>query len=369
MSPKGWNSRSSRLVPTNAAFAISIVVVLAIAAVVCGVFVHEKPNEWVQLTQSGDVPAPRAYHRIVSSPDGRYIYSFGGNQGIYEFTLSNNLYRLDVETGTWVLLKPTGTLPKPRFRATMVYAQEKDLIVIFGGLYSPSPIEPGEILGDICIYDVNKNEWQSDVKTLGNAPAARFYHGAVISGDVMYVTGGNNDKQFFNDMHKYHISENRWEVVTATGAIPEGRSSAAIGISTVHNEIYWFAGLRWHGYEGYLNDVHVFDTVNNVWSLPLIRGPDPARRASTAGAVLGDNFYIFGGYDIDGRYLNDVWAFNPRAESTWSRVEPDSALPGVRSAHSATAIPKTNRMYINSGFIELMTTPARNLDDTWYYQV
>lgn len=79
--------------------------------------------------------------------------------------------------------------------------------------------------------------------TTGTRPSARTLHTAVISGDIMIIFGGNNDRQYFNDVVKYHIGERRWEAVAAAGNLPEPRSQASAVIHTANYEMIIFGGL------------------------------------------------------------------------------------------------------------------------------
>jgi len=72
-------------------------------------------------------PSERIDHAMAAGPDGS-LYVFGGDDG----SLSNELYKLDLDTKEWHLITPRGSVrPSPRSGHTMV-SVGNDLFV-FGG--------------------------------------------------------------------------------------------------------------------------------------------------------------------------------------------------------------------------------------------
>ena len=104
-----------------------------------------------------------------------------------------------------------------------------------------------------------------------------------------------------------------------------------------------FGGLTPHGAA---NDVWEWKVSTGNWTRlhpggdPPADGsePIPPRRVGHSAVILRGDLWIFGGYDVTGGDMNDLWRFS-RAEGRWYAVElPEGATaPASRSGHAAFA--------------------------------
>jgi len=78
----------------------------------------------------------------------------------------------------------------------------------------------------------------------------------------------------------------------------------------------------------------------------------PKPRASFSSAVYNDKLYIYGGQDDDNCKLDDIWEFDPTANS-WRHIpiQEGALRPLCRSGHSA--VTHGTKMYIFGGILEL----------------
>ena len=90
--------------------------------------------------QSGSSDTPNAY---ISG-----IFLFGG-QGK---KLSNDLHRLNTESGVFTDLSPKGQLPLPRRGMSLTYDGD-DLLVCFGGTHATT------MDNMLSVYSLQHNEW------------------------------------------------------------------------------------------------------------------------------------------------------------------------------------------------------------------
>lgn len=67
------------------------------------------------------------------------------------------------------------------------------------------------------------------------------------------------------------------------------------------------------------------------WAAAPVPGAPAALSTEAAGALRGDELWLFGGRDTTGRAVADAWAFGAAARAL-------PALPGARSGHSVTAL-------------------------------
>ena len=62
------------------------------------------------------------------------------------------------------------------------------------------------------------------------------------------------------------------------------------------------------------NDTWLFDTLTRKWTELACTGCIPSPRCSHAAALVGDVMYVFGGLDVDKRYLGDLIGLNLSSE-------------------------------------------------------
>lgn len=102
------------------------------------------------------------------------------------------VYSLDVNTGAWTQLQPSGTKPSSRggHTATLI----GDRLWIFGG-----EDRSRRALGDVHCLDLSQMAWASP-KTTGAAPSARTGHTAAAHGEFLFVFGGGSTVDCFSDL-------------------------------------------------------------------------------------------------------------------------------------------------------------------------
>ncbi len=128
-------------------------------------------NSWDSISTI-NAPAPRTQHTAVWTGSKMIVWGGVGNDG--------GIY--DPMTDTW---QPTSltNVPQPRFVHTAVWTGIRMIvwggILVGGGGY---PIKTGGI------YDPLTDSWSAT--TLVNAPAARYIHTAIWTGNKMIVWGG-----------------------------------------------------------------------------------------------------------------------------------------------------------------------------------
>ncbi|TKY73289.1 Host cell factor [Spatholobus suberectus] len=86
------------------------------------------------------------------------------------------------------------------------------------------------------------------------------------------------------------------------------------------------------------NQVHVFDTLRQSWSEPVIKGPPPTPRDSHSCTVVGDNLFVFGGTDGT-KLLNDLYILDTSSH-TWIFPTVRGEAPEAREGHGAALVGK-----------------------------
>ncbi len=217
-------------------------------------------------------------------------------------------------TDSWTATT-TNSAPSARYGHTAVWTG--NAMIVFGG-YSFATFTA---LNDGGRYNPLTDSW-TNITTTG-APAARYYHTAVWTGNEMIVWGGGG-AGYLNDGGRYNPVSNGWTAVTGTGA-PAGRSS--------HTAV-WTGNemIVWGGYNGsYLNDGGRYNPVSNGWTAITSTGAPSMRNGHTA-VWTGSKMIVWGGNN-GSVPLNDGGIYDP-VSNTWTPVSTIGA-PSARYYHTA----------------------------------
>jgi N-acetylneuraminic acid mutarotase len=140
-------------------------------------------NLWEELSPAS-APHARVDHSMTYDWESDRVIFFGGQNESY--TLQNNdTWAYDYDTDTWQEMSPT-IAPSLRTLTAMVYDNESDTVVLFGG-YGPSVLVP---LEDTWLYDFNSDTWTQ--ATPATHPSQRHRHRAVYDHqiDAVVIFGG-----------------------------------------------------------------------------------------------------------------------------------------------------------------------------------
>lgn len=144
------------------------------------------------------------------------------------------------------------------------------------------------------------------------------------------------------DLNQLQVPTNRWEMLLRNsddggppaGAIPPARTNHSI--VTFNEKLYLFGGTN--GFQ-WFNDVWCYDPIPNTWIALDCIGYIPAAREGHAAAIVDDVMYIFGGRTEEGTDLGDLAAFRISSRR-WYTFQNMGPSPSPRSGHSMTAYGK-----------------------------
>lgn len=267
---------------------------------------------------------------FVPGAAGGTVVMFGGSLGIPENcgfperTYETTTWLYDVACDSWQRLESEMN-PSGRTRHTMVYDDEGDRVLLYGGLSA------GGSLADVWALDMETLQWGQLLTNAGPAPA-RINHAAVYDpgGHRMLVFGGNTGPSVINiapanDVWALNLTDNTWIDLTPPVEGPEPRLwvSALWDPDRAHMVIY--GGGDDSAFTG---DVRYFDDAW-VWSdasgTPGWRQLDIGSTTRPPGRFwagftydpVNERYVMFAGHDagnIDGATLgnrNDTWFLDP----------------------------------------------------------
>ncbi|CDS00393.1 hypothetical protein [Sporisorium scitamineum] len=141
--------------------------------------------EWRNLECSGKVPIGRGYH-TSNLVDGKLIV-IGGSDGHMSF---NDIHILRLDTRTWYQVKTDEIHNRLGHTATQVGSY----LFIFGGHDSKT------YTSELLTLNLVNLQWESR-KVCGQKPLGRGYHQAWLRDSRLFVHGGFDGKDIFDDLH------------------------------------------------------------------------------------------------------------------------------------------------------------------------
>lgn len=299
------------------------------------------------LATTAEGPGPRVGH--CSLLVGNAFIVYGGDTKIDEAdVLDETLYLLNTSTRQWSRALPAGPRPSGRYGHTLNILGSK--IFIFGGQVE------GFFMNDLSAFDLNQlqmpnNRWE--ILVAGEAspkiPAARTNHTMVTYNDRMYLFGGTNGFQWFNDVWCYDPAFNKWTQLDCIGYIPAPREGHAAAL--VDDVMYVFGGRTEEGTD--LGDLAAFRISSRRWYTFQNMGPSPSPRSGHSMTTVGKSIVVLGGepstasasstdlgilYTLDTskiRYPNDVQQQQQQSAQTAQRAPQGTRRPSAGESGGA----------------------------------
>lgn len=360
---------------------------------------------WTKVEKSfGLLPSSRWHHTANTVDDGRIII-FGGFSGSKTKQHLNDLWVLDTTSDKWFMAdsssrceasgksKNTSSPWKsgakrdepPHPRGSHSASISDNCLIVFGG-YGGQGYKRQDF-NDLYALCLETYEWY-DVHTTGAPPSARSGHRAVSVQNKLYIMGGWDTCQQFDDVYILDEDTMTWtKPETACGpdswGPPRWNFTAVPVFAVPYWKIFLFGGnsgdLELSRPQGqFCNDLQVLECVNKeddektslTWYRPQVNGESPCPRSDTQMFYSYDTgkLFLFGGWsnrwlgDVQCCYIKDVVGppYNvfsiesPEWSSAIGPVTGDSLMSlkgkGFTSSPSASAIV---RLATLKGFIEV----------------
>ncbi|KAI6778210.1 Tip elongation aberrant protein-like protein [Emericellopsis cladophorae] len=289
-------------------------------------------------TSSHPSPFPRygAAVNSISSKEGD-IYMMGGL--INSSTVKGDLWM--IEAGGNMACYPLATTaegPGPRVGHSSLLVG--NAFIVYGG---DTKIDESDVLDEtLYLLNTSTRQW-SRALPAGPRPSGRYGHSLNIIGSKIYIFGGQVENEFMNDMSAFDLNQlqlpnNRWEILLhgdSSQNTPAARTNHSV--ITYNDKMYLFGGtngIQW------FNDVWCYDPAFNQWAQLDCIGYIPAAREGHAAALVDDVMYIFGGRTEEGTDLGDLAAFRISTRR-WYTFQNMGPSPSPRSGHSMTTVGKS----------------------------
>ncbi len=291
-------------------------------------------------------PSPRRAHRAIFDAERDRMVLFGGTAAPSDSTRLDEVWTLDLPTGTWSQVAPVGPGPTGRYVFGAAHDSQRDRLIVFGG-YDGShqddvwalPLEPG-------------GAW-IELHPLGTGPSGRDDLEAVYDpvGDRLIVLMGWDGSQILSEVWALRLSDPpQWEQLDPVGPTPLPRRTPSAAFDVSRRRVLLFGG--WDGGPGFDDTWELVLEPHPRWRRLPTPGPTPGPRwgQTLVHDAARDRLVLFGGVDLMD-WRNDVWAFSLAPPGRWSLLEPTGPAPTKRLTHSAIFDPVRDRMLVFGGYV------------------
>ncbi|HEY7599384.1 MAG TPA: kelch repeat-containing protein [Candidatus Limnocylindrales bacterium] len=303
---------------------------------------------WQELSAS-DGPPAREDHTLTLSSDGSAAFLFGGRAGNRTF---DDVWRLDLASETWTQLSPEGAAPAGRFGHVAVWVDDLGL-VIWSGQANASTF-----FDDIWAFDPGGLTW-TQLPDGDSVPRARYGScGAIGPDGRLWISHGfTADQARFHDTQAYDFDSGSWQDVTPAEGTPP--------VDRCLHDCLWTPDGQFVLYGGQTTGV---PALGDLWALmgeppasAWQQQPNPSAAARQLYALdkLDGRAFIFGGRDLDGDALADLWLLD-LATLEMIEADPTGAAPAPRWGAAFVADPQRDRLVLFGG-----RDASGALSDTW----
>ncbi|KAL8715662.1 MAG: hypothetical protein Q9225_006338 [Loekoesia sp. 1 TL-2023] len=294
-------------------------------------------------TSSQPNPFPRYGSAVntVASKEGD-LYLMGGL--VNGSTVKGDLWMIEAGAQSLPCYPVATTFEGPGPRVGHRSLLVGNAFIVFGG---DTKIDDRDKLDDtLYLLNTSTRHWSRSFPP-GQRPAGRYGHTLNILGSKIYIFGGQVEGYFFNDLWAFDLNalqnaHSKWELLiqnSADGGPPEGQIPPA---RTNHTTITWNEKLYLFGGTNgtqWFNDVWSYDPRQLTWTQLDCIGYIPSPREGHSAALVNDVMYIFGGRTETGTDLGDLAAFKITSRR-WFTFQNMGPAPSPRSGHTMTAFGK-----------------------------
>ena len=323
---------------------------------------------WTSL-QPAATPTPRHDIGLVWDSVRNVAVLFAGMQT--DISGANGVPKRDTwewnpTTATWTERTAAGNKPSERFGHAMAFDGSRGKVVVFGG----SNMTNGGSLNDVWDWDPTTGAWtQRLTGSEPNLPSARMYASMVsdnargrlpiVAGYTDYNPGGKGGMggaTYYPGTGVYGVtgSNGIWELEPVAPAftdrsvpldVPSGRTQHAMAYNPATGKVYVFGGYDVMGYT--LDDLWEWD--GKTW-VQVVTDVRPAARADAAMAYdpQRKSLILFGGSNNYGmNVFGETWEWNS-ATRTWAQLTPATS-PDALFAHGMVTDTTRNKILLFGG--------------------
>ncbi|EXX51069.1 uncharacterized protein OCT59_002184 [Rhizophagus irregularis] len=257
---------------------------------------------WKDLSSINTVPSHYHAVSVNGGENNNSLFLYGG---YVDVTVTDFVYIFNPKSNSWSIPQIIDNIP-PKLNGNI--SMKKNVLTGIIDRNGKMYLWGGLVLGknthffnnDMLILDTKKLIWE--LGSSFDAPTARMNYGATLLPDnrIIYMSGFNGDVLTLNQVYLYDTINDNWNTKTTSGIVPSGRNgfSAVLGSDGQRVIIYGGAPALNQKFTPE-NSLYELNVINFEWHIPKISGIIPKSRAYHSANVIGKYMVItFGeGYD------------------------------------------------------------------------
>jgi hypothetical protein len=319
---------------------------------------------WSEITTSGTAPQV-GFQSAVYNSSVNSMYVFAGSSSESKLAGDDHAFTLTNSNGLGTSAWTRGG-PPTRYGAISFYDPVTGAFFLQGGQHSDTNTNENDYWQTTGVIGGSNLDWVP-LDPTGTAPKARWGHTGVYASTAnrLLIFGGSTGfpTPCMNDYHvltyaNYVPKKGAWVAVTPTGTAPPVRMHHDAAFNPTANIMIVFGG--WNCQSTYYNDVWILQNATAVTGSPVWTQLSPAgtppspRESSTAIYNSSTNtLTVFGG-DAGGAPFDDIWVLSNADGSggtpTWTQLTPTNNGPSARTGHTAVYNQTTDIMTIYGGY-------------------
>jgi hypothetical protein len=278
------------------------------------------------------------------------------------------LYPASTALGWLDLSAPTGSADVPARRQHALVVGPDAALYLYGGVGAE-----GAFLNDLWRLDPAGGEWTPLEPSDGvrPPPLAEPHLVVLADGDLLEFGGIHPDRRLSNALYRFDADSQRWLDLSASAeaaGVPP-RQDHGWTLDPVGQEVYAFGGDG--GAHGYLNDLWRYDPAADTWVDLSLRSHSRALAPRELYNLSYDGrggLYLFGGTNEYGR-LNDFWRYDIAA-GHWVELTDATGSRAVPGRHYyGQACDAAGNFYVLGGWKtwSLADQTSGAMDDFWKF--
>ncbi|MFX0209748.1 MAG: kelch repeat-containing protein [Candidatus Hodarchaeota archaeon] len=280
-------------------------------------------NSWENITPINK-PGGRGGGIMVYDEESDRVILFGGIRRYYDPPKAHidwgDTWAFDFNLNTWENMTPEFS-PRSRSIHNMAYDSESDRVILYGGFWGDATAAGGRrALSDTWAYDFNSNTWtnMSPVSSPGLLYAFGMAYDSESDRVILY--GGKFKSNGYTSLkHKtwaYDYNSNSWIDMNPPGSARGNRNRFQMVYHVKWDRILLFGGDS--EVDAY-DDTWIYDYNTNNWTeLEPVNRPSSRIYSDLAYDEESDKVILFGGSDLYYNCFNETWALisTPRQTTT-----------------------------------------------------
>ena len=208
-------------------------------------------------------PSARKGHCFVYRESTNSLLLYGGN----ESTLLSDIWEFDIEHREWQLIEQANSIPPRAYASgTLMQINGRETLVIFGGDFG---VYDQELSDELFYFDLPTKKWRQVLAT-GTRPPPLFGHATStckISDKEIVVFGGcNNDYDPYGDCYLLSVDTEIWYKIDIQDIRP--LNCTAICLDRERGRLHLLGGYE----EGTRSNQHLYIDMNALFNYDIKRG-------------------------------------------------------------------------------------------------